>query len=122
MDDEQATGIKDIVLIDVDRELVRIAGRLLMAQEPGESRHNAMQGLVQDYLGDLEEAHPGVGRATLEEMAVNFSAVLLFEMERWTELSTEYTESQIKRRGPSSPRPRVLATIVRLLKAFDPRH
>jgi hypothetical protein len=72
VDDEPEPGVKSIVLQESDRELISLAAPLLMAQEPGQSRQDGAELLVQNYREDLADAHPGVDPAALEEMALNF--------------------------------------------------
>jgi len=128
MDDKPGRrGVKSVVLNESDRELVSMAARLLMAQEPGQSRVDAAEQLTQDYRDDLTDAHLGVDPEVLEEMALDFSGALLLEMERLTEVDEKggaEAEAEAKPIGGASLpyRHRVIATLGRLLKAVDLRH
>jgi hypothetical protein len=120
MDDEpEPSGVKSIVLHESDRELISMAARLLMAQEPGQRRMDAAEQLVQDYRDDLAEAHPSVEPGALEEMAVNFGGALLLEMERCADDDADDAEAKAMRsRGaPLSARRRVIAALGQMLAA-----
>ena len=74
--------VKDIVLNEIDRDIVRMAARLLMALDPGETRENAGEQFIQKYRDDVASAHPGADPEVLDEMTINFAGALLLEMER----------------------------------------
>jgi hypothetical protein len=122
--DDEPSGVKSVVLNEGDRELVWMAARLLMAQEPGRVRMDGVDRFAEHYRSDLGEAHPGVDAATLDEMAVNFTGALLLEMERWADEKAGDDEFKALRlRSASLPaRPRVIAAIGQMLGALDPRH
>jgi hypothetical protein len=72
----------DIVLNEADRELCSFAAQLLMGLlDPGQEREDAAERLLARYRADLTEAHPGVDPEMLDDMTLNFGALLL-EMER----------------------------------------
>jgi hypothetical protein len=74
--------VKDIVLNEIDRDIVRMAARLLMALDPGETRENAGEEFIQKYRDDLARVHPGADPEVLDEMTITFAGALLLEMER----------------------------------------
>ena len=109
----------DIVLNETDRELCKLAARLLMALEPGETREKAADQVMQCYRDDLSEVHSGADPEALEEMTIGFAAALLLEMERLL----GGAEVSLKPRGGRVPqRPRVLETLHKYLQMVDPRH
>ncbi len=122
MDDDP--GVKSITLHESDRELVALAARLLMAQEPGQRRQDGAELLVQHYGDDLADAHPGADPGALEEMTLNFAGALLLEMERCAGDSADDSEARAmpNRGAPLSPRHRVIAAIGQMLADLDARY
>ena len=93
-----------------------------MAQEPGRTREDAAEQLMQDYRDDLADAHANADRETLDEMAVNFCGALLLEMEH-AGTHDDYRTAAMPIRGThQSPRHRVIETIGRLMAAVAPRN
>lgn len=119
-EDPKPSGVRSIVLNAGDRVLVWMAAQLLMAQDPGQPRGDAVEHLCQGYRDDLGDAHPGVDPETLEEMAANFSGALLHAMERLADDAPDDGEGEPD--ATASVRPRLLAAIGQMLKAADPRH
>jgi len=78
----------DIVLNETDRELVRMAARILMALDPG-PRNDGFETILQAYVDDLTEAHSGSGVEAFDELTLGFGGALLLEMERFREDRTE---------------------------------
>jgi hypothetical protein len=113
-----------ITLNEGDRELVWMAARLLMAQEPGQRRMDAADQLAEHYRCDLAAAHPAADAATLDEMTVNFAGALLLEMERWADDKADEDELEAFRLGGASlpVRRRVVAAIGQMLAALNPLH
>jgi len=102
-DDESAPAVKSIVLHESDHELISLAARLLMAQEPGQRRQDGAEQLVQHYRDDLADAHPGVDPGALEEMTLNFAGALCW---RWSgALPTMKTTPRRRRVAASLCRP-----------------
>jgi hypothetical protein len=123
MDEDPKPAVKSITLNESDRELISLAARLLMAQEPGQSRQDGAELLVQNYRDDLADAHPGVDPAALEEMTLNFAAALLLEMERWVDDDAdEFVAKETRNRGAFLSRQRVIAALGQLVAALDSRH
>jgi len=122
MDDDPDSPVKSIVLHESDRELISLAARLLMAQEPGQRRQDGAEQLVQHYRDDLADAHPGVDPGALEEMTLNFAGALLREMERCAADDADDSEAKANRGAPLSPRHRVIAALGQMLADLDPRH
>jgi len=116
--------MKSVILKESDRELVWMAARLLMAQQPGPGRLDVADQLAQHYRDDLAEAHPGVDPATLDEMTVNFGGALLLEMERLADSDDDDAEPETPSSAGAalSHRRRVMVALGQMLAAIDPRH
>jgi hypothetical protein len=119
--------ITDIGLNESDRELVRLAARVLMALEPGPARVDAAETMVQAYRDDLGEALIGPSADTLEDMALGFAGALLLEMERLSEEPAEPDpDDPAVRERPDivspSDRTRVIEALGRYLEKVKPVH
>jgi hypothetical protein len=119
--DSPERTVKGIVLNASDRELVWMAARLLIAQEPGQERMNAAEQLVQHYRDDLADAYPATDSEALDEMAVNFGGALLFKMEQ-LQNDDGGDETTLGRGIARFARPRLTAALGLLLEAVDPRN
>jgi hypothetical protein len=121
-DPESPEGtVKGIVLNASDRELVWMAARLLIAQEPGQERMNAVEQLVQHYRDDLADAYHATDSEALDEMAVNFTGALLLKMEQ-LQNDEDGDEATLAGGTRRFARPRLTAALGLLLEAVDPRN